>query len=609
LLSVDGKHALIVAQPKIRALDVERGIALLERVRQAAPSGARIELLGAHVFASAAAGSIRRDIRRTIIASLVLVALIFGLVFRRPGPVLAVVLPVAAGIVVSAGFIGWLKTPIHGITFGFGAVIAGIGVDYGAHLIVHLRSANRAVGTERWRRTLQPLAGSITLGALTTLAGLLALAVSPIPALKQLVLFAGVGVVVCFVLAMVVVPLVTKPSSAPPTETKTPGGATARPTSWRTWCLLSVAAIASAALYAGVARVRFDGNIRNLDHQPAAVRAVEARFAERYADPRHPALVVASGPDLDAALARTERIAQLLEHARSAGAIGSFSSLARVLPSVRTQRANLATYLERSAALRDELAATADGAGMNAEVFAPFLRDLAAAQRSAPLRPGDLAHTPLASLIRRLTRRAADGAQVLSVVHMSGSGHKSMPPALRESLAALPGVEVVSAAGLARDAVIEIKDQVARLSLLALAAILLLLLLYYRRPLLALFALAPVLLAYWWTWGLMGLLGVPFNIVSIGAFALVAGAGVDYGIFITDALRQDRGLQLARRSVLLAAATTLAGFGSLLLARSPVMWSLGFAVTCGVSVGLLGAVVLLPAVWLISTRGTTTLDH
>ena len=53
----------------------------------------------------------------------------------------------------------------------------------------------------------------------------------------------------------------------------------------------------------------------------------------------------------------------------------------------------------------------------------------------------------------------------------------------------------------------------------------------------------------------------------------------------------------ARTSVFLAACTTLLGFAALLTAKSPVMWSLGFAVVTGVGAAFTVAVLVLPALW------------
>ena len=595
LLSADGQHALIVAEPRLRALDIAGGEAMLAAIQAAAPEGATVEVLGAHVFAAASARSIKRDVWVTVAATMALVVLLFGLSFRSVGPVVAVSLPVLVGGLVATGVIGWLGVPLHGITFGFGAIMIGIGVDYGAHLVVHARyRAAEETLTDVLRRVLP----SITLGALTTLVAFIALAVSGTGALGEVVLFTGVGILTAFAVSCLILPLwggLLRPAGTPlPPQRREPGVRRPR-------LVLALAAIATAALCIGLPATSFDGNVRNLDYQPPETRALEARFVERYDHPRYATLVVARGDTVERALHASDRVANTLARAEARGHIGSYTSLSTLVPSEAAQRATLARYDPES--LRRRLEVAAGEAGLNPAVFEPFFTELAAAQagRVAPLRVEDLAGTPLERLARRTLVEGAGGARVLTVVHMSGTGDKEVPGAVRDALTALGDVQVVSGPALAREAVVGIKDSVVELSVLSLLLVGLVLAVYYRSARLTLYALAPVLLAFLWTWGLMGLVGLPFNIVSVGAFALVAGVGVDYGIFVTDAALRQEELdgRLTRRSILVAAATTLAGFGTLLLAHSPVMWSLGFAVAAGVLASLVAALVVLPAVWAV----------
>lgn len=591
LMSPDGRHALIVVEPATRALDTATAADVLERIAKATPEGATVQVLGAHVFAVAAASAIKRDVRLTVAATLLLVIILFGLVFRSPLPVLAVNLPVIAGGVTALGAVGWFGLSLHGITMGFGAVMIGIGIDYGAHLVMHARAHRTAhpgdTPRAAMRATYVAVAPSITFGALTTLVAFLALALSGIAALEELVIFTGMGVTGCFLTAIFVLPLL--PELAPP-------GRVPRSAS-KKWTLpprvvLGVGAALTLVMLVGLGKVQFDGNVRHLDYQPPHIRAIEAEMAERWDHPRHPTLVVAHGATDQEALVRSDRVTRILEQAERRGDVGSFTSLSRILPSETLQLANRALW--DATALKPALTVAADARGLNVAAFDPFFADLNAP--ASPLQPADLKGSPLENLSRRMLVTGPDATRALAVVHQSGTAHREVPPEVRDALTALGNVDVVSAAGLARGAVTTIKNAVAQLSLLSLLFVGLVLLFYYRRARPVVFALLPILVGFAWTWGLMGLLGIPFNIVSIGAFALVAGVGVDYGIFMTDA----QGGDVTRRAVMLAAATTLVGFGTLMLAKSPVMWSLGFAVTAGVLTSVLVAVVGLPAIWAVA---------
>jgi predicted RND superfamily exporter protein len=103
-------------------------------------------------------------------------------------------------------------------------------------------------------------------------------------------------------------------------------------------------------------------------------------------------------------------------------------------------------------------------------------------------------------------------------------------------------------------------------------------------------------------WASMALLDWEWNILNMMALPLLLGMGVDYGIHIQLALRRYNGDLLAvRRSVgralLLAGATTVAGFGSLAFSTNAGMASLGKVCALGILLALVTAVYLLPVWW------------
>jgi predicted exporter len=95
-----------------------------------------------------------------------------------------------------------------------------------------------------------------------------------------------------------------------------------------------------------------------------------------------------------------------------------------------------------------------------------------------------------------------------------------------------------------------------------------------------------------WEWNLLNVMGLP----------LLLGMGVDFSIHVQLALRRHRGDLLAVRSsvgraLLLAGATTVAGFASLAFSSNAGMASLGKVCALGITLALLTAVYLLPVWW------------
>ena len=147
----------------------------------------------------------------------------------------------------------------------------------------------------------------------------------------------------------------------------------------------------------------------------------------------------------------------------------------------------------------------------------------------------------------------------------------------------------------------QMKSGFERAGLLALAAIVAVLLLDLRRVVDVLLALAPLGAGALVTLGAMGLFGVPLNPANMIALPLIVGVGVDNGVHVLHDYRARRGRvpyllgAATGRGVLVAALTTVLGFGTLTTARHVGMASLGLALTLGVSFCTAAALVGLPA--------------
>ncbi|MGL4423405.1 MAG: hypothetical protein ACRCZF_22295, partial [Gemmataceae bacterium] len=97
----------------------------------------------------------------------------------------------------------------------------------------------------------------------------------------------------------------------------------------------------------------------------------------------------------------------------------------------------------------------------------------------------------------------------------------------------------------------------------------------------------------------LALLGVPLNPANLIALPLIVGVGVDHGVhvlhdFQNDARPEFRLSAATGRGVLVAALTTILGFGTLMIARHRGMASLGLTLTLGVTACMTMALVVLP---------------
>jgi predicted RND superfamily exporter protein len=124
----------------------------------------------------------------------------------------------------------------------------------------------------------------------------------------------------------------------------------------------------------------------------------------------------------------------------------------------------------------------------------------------------------------------------------------------------------------------------------------------------SLLAMVPLAMGFVQMCGLIGWLGIPFNPANLIALPLILGIGVDDGVHLVHEFRRQRGrFKLSDSTavaVILTSTTTMASFGSMILARHQGLRSLGQVLTLGVLLCLSSSIVFFPALlsWLTRNR-------
>jgi hypothetical protein len=133
----------------------------------------------------------------------------------------------------------------------------------------------------------------------------------------------------------------------------------------------------------------------------------------------------------------------------------------------------------------------------------------------------------------------------------------------------------------------------------SLGAIAILVLIHFRSLLCVVLALVPVAIGSLWLGGLMGWLGIPLNPANIMTLPLVIGIGVTNGIHILNRYAEEQTPSILARStgkaVLVSGLTSMAGFGSLILAQHRGIHSLGCVMTAGLGTCMVAGLTFLPA--------------
>ncbi|MCC6326653.1 MAG: MMPL family transporter [Candidatus Brocadia sp.] len=131
---------------------------------------------------------------------------------------------------------------------------------------------------------------------------------------------------------------------------------------------------------------------------------------------------------------------------------------------------------------------------------------------------------------------------------------------------------------------------------------------YFRRFLVVVLVMLPVTLGFVFTVGIMGYANISFNVFNISAIALIFGLGVDYGIYVIQAyLMEDtvdvgNALRISGKNVIMCAATTIAGCGSLITAKFIGIATIGLVLSIGAITCAFTALIILPAIIMLKGK-------
>ncbi|GEM_PF-416026 len=573
-------------------------------------------------FALQAEAQIRGDITRISILSTLGVIALFLLLFRGPRLVFLSLVPLAAGVLSATAVSLLLFTKIHGLTLAFGASLIGICIDYPVHLFNHhvLTGGAETGGAAATAKRIRP---GLILGAATTVAGFVGLGWTSFPGVREIAVFAAVGVSAALVATLWLLPPLMSDRPQPVALQRrlaTMAGRVLAAMDRRRWALLIPPALAVVAIGLAVPRLEFEDDVSALTSPDEALLAEDEAVREQVSRMDAGRMVVAIGDDEEAALRKNDEIYAHLVAAREAGELSEFRSLHDLVWSRSLQRENLAAYGDSEAFL-SRLETAYVGEGFRAGVFGPFAADLAALDPDAgpdaeqgppPLDLETLAASPLADAAASM-RVDLDG-QVGVLTLMRGVED---PARLRARIEAtgIDDVHFFDQRALMAELYGQHRAQTLRLVGVGLFAVFGMILLRYRSLRQSLAAFLPALLATGAALAAIVLMGFSLTLLHVVSLLLVLSMGVDYGVFLAEsrAVIDARGggdssegpgeLEATLLSLVACCASTVLAFGLLAMSPNPALRAIGL--TTGL--GVLASLVLAPTT-LILFSGRTEKD-
>lgn len=483
-------------------------------------------------------------------------------VFRRLSPLLLNLLALAVGITMAFAGTFLLFGEIHVAALLFGTSLIGVAVDYGLHYSCTAFGTMATTGRQR----LALVMPAIGLGLVTTLIGYSALAIAPFPGLRQIAVFALIGLLSAFASVVLWFPLLDRlaplrhgalmmrVAEFPWVFWTTPRYGVARG-------VLVVACIATLAI--GLAGYRSDDDVRRLQVLSPALLLDQQhlqRLIGANIDAQH---ILVSAPDDETALQRQEALVPVLDGLVAAGILSGYQMPATFIPSLARQGAD---------------------------------RALVKNQLLEPLLAQHLAQLGLAT-----TSPRGDPAAKLTIETAVASG---AVPLLSDFIVA-PGIHIVGLKGLKKPelvaaAVSQLNGEGVRfvdptadfsrllgtyrsraISMTAISVLVVASLLAWRYgPRGAFWTILPPIVSALLVPAVLSLVGEPFTFFHAMGLVLVVAIGVDYTIFCVETPTGHHSVTML--AILLATFTTLLSFGLLGLSSARAVQAFGFTLLIGI---------------------------
>lgn len=585
--------------------DVERVVAASAGARAA--TGVKVELTGRYKKRVDLQRVLARDLGRTSLLSIVLIAAYLALHFRRPTAVLLLLVPLNVGLVLTYGLASLAFGTLNILTAFLGAILVGIGVDSGIHVLGRVHEETSAgAPLERAVALAFRDAGRVSLAAtLTTAAAFLCLTSTDFRAFREFGSLTAAGVLLVFFSYVALLPAMLRLGSR--LRLTRPSAHRAR--LWGTGWLQRAARVLVPVLglvvlgLAGLGpRVAFDADISRLDDADLPSFKLDRDVTALLGRSQTP--LVAFTASSDDARAAAELVRDRMRKAGDEASIGEVATLSDILPGDLGAREPLIASIRRmlshlgDGALKTELAAKIPDLDEVVHALPPTRDELPVSIRQILAPSSDPEAGPLVLLYPRVSLGEADAVL-------------SMDEQVRHLT--LPSGAVVRTSGepmVLADILRLIGKDGPRILVLTLLLVVVFLRLTLGSMRLALLATVPAVLTLFVTAGLLFSLGIHFNLINMIILPVLLGIGVDDGAHFVARLEAGEPLSVvwSHTGVDVAAAilTDALGFGVLALAAHPGLASLGIVALVGLGVNFVLCVLLLPLVLSVSSLVRST---
>lgn len=539
------------------------------------------------------ARQIKKDTIITTNIALIIIVIFISMVFKRKRAIPLIITPVLFGGLFALCLVFFIKGTISAIAVGSGSVVFGIALSYSIHMLAHQNHVNSV------QQLIKEIAYPLTVGSFTTIGAFVGLLFTSSDLLRDFGLFASLVLVGTTLFCLIYLPHFLK-GQAHVKQGKVLHfieRINAYKFEKNKWLIGSLIVLTIVCFFASQ-RVGFNDNMMELNYEPKHLKEAEDKLNNMFNQTDKTVLFITVGKDMDEATANYAQTNRKLSELKDEGRIKEFASAQQFLVPLEEQKKRLQKWEEywtpgKKQFLRKTIESEADKYKFRKHSFDPFLDWLDISFQ--PLNYGSDHNQVDNKLLTEWQTTADSLTMLISQVRLSNDTKETV----YQSFNSDPNIVVFDRAYFTNKWVSAVNDDFYLILYISSFLVFFALWISYGRIELTLMSFLPMLISWVIIVGIMGLLGIQFNIVNIILSTFIFGIGDDFSIFIMDGLQSkyrtgQRVLNSHKTAIFFAAFTMIVGMGALAFAKHPALQSISVVSILGMIIVVLVSYTIPP---------------
>ncbi len=600
-VSPNKQHVLIVATPKDSGTNTaaSREIKqLIDNISQSLNKGTNdsnnfmVTAAGAYRAALDNETIVRRDTQRAIIFATIGITLLLLFSFPRPYIGILSLVPALVGTIAAFFICSFLQSSVSILAIGFGGAIISITVDHSIAYLLFLDRPEKVYV----RQAAEEIRAIGLIAVLTTVGAFLMLNFSGFSILEQIGRFAALGIACSFIFVHTVFPKLIP--VIPAAKKKTP------PRLLKLVSRLSkihhpalpLAITAFAVVMAFFATPRFNVDLRQMNTVSQETLDAEKLLMDTWGNVStkiHLLIEAGSLPELQL---YSDLLSDEITKAVQQNTLKETFTPSALYPGPQKAESNFKAWKafwspEKISALKLNMNRQAEKLGFTADAFQGFYSKLEITEFKRPDIPRELFQ------LLNIRFEMKEDKWLMFVTMTPSFLFDSQE--LKQSLSDQFDMRLFDPDLFSTELGQLLSSTFLKMLLIIGIAVVCLIFLFFLDWKLMLISLIPVLFSMVCTIGTLNLMGHPLDIPGLMLAIIVVGMGIDYSLFMIrsyqrygDEAHPFHGL--VRMAILLAAVSTIVGFGVLVSADHYLLHSAGLVSLLGIGYALVGAFFLLP---------------